>query len=660
MKSGSTALTLQNAKDVQKAWELFVTGDEHSLEKVRPEIRESWRRSKQAGVDPAIKKFPLVLSSEDLDQKCRQNAYLLDAGHAAIDFLSPILHPAVFIIAILDCNGNLLLFYSPPYKHCKWAWDSVNAVPGISLSESLVGTAPSAVALSLNKPAQVFWYEYYAEFMQHWAGSAVPIHSYGDTIGALTISGYQEMAHPRALELVVAAGRFIEERVKYHEEQDHLRVLEKFSHYSLRYPDSSLLALCSHGRILALSPALAKLATWRSPERLIGQRLCDIPDFQVEGLFPASAGALSESYEASIILPQKEGKKGSCTVTPVLSREGQQTGLILIASGLDRTVSKRAAKPSWQAAHTFHDLVGGTPIFGRALQLAEKAAAQEWPVLLVGESGTGKGLFAQSIHRASRRASGPFVTLNCSTIPKDLMASELFGYEEGAFSGALRGGKRGKVALAEGGTLFLDEVEDMPLETQVSLLHFLEDGQIVPLGSERPQRVDVRVIAAMNVEPAKAVAQGKLRLDLYHRLNVIPLVLPPLRDRLEDLPLLIRHLLDREGFPEAKVSPEVMAIFHQYSWPGNIRELRNVLLRAVLDASNQYITLDTVPTELLTPQLPPSSPLSVRQLEEIRCALQKCEGNVSQAAKLLGIHWVTLYRKMRKYGLTQENCTKKK
>jgi transcriptional regulator with PAS, ATPase and Fis domain len=384
-----------------------------------------------------------------------------------------------------------------------------------------------------------------------------------------------------------------------------------------------------------------------------------VRDFHIEGPFAPAESDFPEPYQSRLRFLHQE-KSCASTVIPI-SREGQSAGLVIIASGLGQPTSKTVTKPSWQTTHTFSDLVGESPAFRSVVELARQAATYDWPILLVGESGTGKELFAQAIHRASRRALAPFVALNLSTIPKELVTSELFGYEEGAFSGALRGGKRGKIELAHGGTLFLDELGDMPAEIQVGLLRFLEEGIVISLGSERPRRTDVRIIAAMNVDPAKAVEQGRLRLDLFHRLNVFPILLSPLRERREDVPLLTRHLLDQAGFSATEVSPEAIDIFCQYTWPGNIRELRNVLVRAAVRSSYRLITQDMLPPELLSSQPPACPPpASSRHVgrEQIQHALEECGGNLAHAAQLLHIHRTTFYRKMHQYGLTRENVTR--
>ena len=277
-------------------------------------------------------------------------------------------------------------------------------------------------------------------------------------------------------------------------------------------------------------------------------------------------------------------------------------------------------------------------------------------MLLSGESGTGKELLAQAIHMASSRRQGPFVAVNCGIGNDELLAAELFGYEEGAFTGAVKGGRKGKLELAHRGTLLLDEVEEMPPRMQVSLLRVLEEGKVVRIGAERPITVDVRVIAASNGDLKKAISQKGFRLDLYHRLSPFPIFLPPLRERLEDIPLLARHLLKQLGFAHLHLAPETLALLKRYSWPGNIRELRNVLLRAVHTARGTAFTPAELPQEVVAAATesvsPPVGSLQETERMLILQVLADTRGNLSQASARLGIHRVTLYRKLKGYGLS--------
>ncbi len=653
MGNETTALTLQTAKDVQKAWERFVIGDETPLlEKVRPSIQESWQRSRRFGVDPTTRKLPTTLESEEVERRLRQNSCLVQAGREVFAFVSQLLCADAFAVGVTDNEGNLLYTDAPP--QCDWREEN-NVYPGAGLPESSVGTNAVAMALHLNQPFQMYWHEHYAEIGHRAGGGAIPLHSFcGNTLGTLGIAGYGESVHPRMFNLLAFAARILEEKIRHFEELAHCEVLREFNRFLLKFPDSPLLALCPHGRILALSQSIAKLVTLQPPERLIGRPLHEVRDFHFEGpLAPAECDS-PQPYGARLRFLHKE-KSCASTVIPI-SREGQSAGLVIIASGPGPSVARTLPKPVWQTTHTFSDLIGAAPVFRSVVELARQAASHDWPILLVGESGTGKELFAQAIHWASLRTREPFVALNLSTTPKELASAELFGYEEGAFSGALRGGRRGKVELAHGGTLFLDELGDLPVEIQAGLLRFLEEGIIVPLGSERPRRVDVRIMTAMNVDPAQAVEQGALRLDLFHRLNVFPLFLPPLRERREDIPLLARHLLDQESFPAIDLAPDVMELFDHYAWPGNIRELRNVLIRTAVRVSHGVITRDLLPPELLRSQPPASPPAAASRRvgrEQIEHALKQCHGNLAQAAQFLHIHRATFYRKMHQYGLTR-------
>jgi sigma-54 dependent transcriptional regulator, acetoin dehydrogenase operon transcriptional activator AcoR len=652
-----TASTLQVAKDVRKAWERFLSGDETlQLEKVRPAIRASWQRSKSFGVDPTVRKLPITLESEEVARRYEHNSPLVLAGREVFTFVSQQLLADAFTVGVTDHEGNLLYAEAPP----RFDWrNRLNVVPGAGLQERFAGTNAVAMALQFDQPFQMYWYEHYAEVGHEAGGGAVPIHGCcGETLGTVGIAGYGDSVHPRLFHLLAFAARLFEKNIGHDEELAHFEVLKEFNRCQLKFPESLLLALCPHGRILALSRSLAKLVALPQPEGLIGRPLHEVQDFHLEGLSPSPGGESSKPYESLLSFPYK-GKSCTSTVVPI-SREGQNAGLVVIASEPSPPTPKIRTKSLWQVTHTFTDLIGESPAFRSVVTLARRAASHNWPILLIGESGTGKELFAQAIHCASRRALGPFVALNVSTIPKELVTSELFGYEEGAFSGALRGGRRGKVELAHGGTLFLDELGDMSTEIQSSLLRFLEEGDIVSLGSDRPRRVDVCVIAAMNTDPTTAIEQGKLRQDLFHRINVFPIFLPPLRERTEDIPALARHLLDKEGCYATELSPEVIDIFHHYSWPGNVRELRNVLVRALAYSSNHLITSDLLPPELLSHQPPAIFPAASSRWidrDQIQQALKACGGNLTHAAQLLHIHRATLYRKMHHCGLTREDLT---
>jgi len=311
--------------------------------------------------------------------------------------------------------------------------------------------------------------------------------------------------------------------------------------------------------------------------------------------------------------------------------------------------------------YTFQHIIGKSPVMMELKKIALKAAKTNAPVLILGESGTGKELFAHAIHYASPRRLFPFIRLNCAAIPRDLLESELFGYQPGAFTGAGSRGKPGKFELAHQGTVFLDEIADLPLEMQPKLLRVIEEKETERLGGTQVFKTDFRLIAATHENLEKAVEEGRFRKDLYYRLNVIPIQIPPLRERKEDIPVLIPHLMQsfnqELGTNVTRLSPEALRCFQQYSWPGNIRELANILERILYSLDGDTIEVRHLPIYLQqagkkTAQAATTSLKKIlyeREKEALLQVLQHSQNNKNQAARLLGIHRTALYKKMKKH-----------
>lgn len=290
----------------------------------------------------------------------------------------------------------------------------------------------------------------------------------------------------------------------------------------------------------------------------------------------------------------------------------------------------------------------GAPVRSRAMRsllaLARKLAATDLPALILGETGTGKELVARAIHRGGSRAAGPFVGLNCGALAPDLIASELFGYEHGAFTGAARTGSPGKFELAQGGTLLLDEVGDLPPRAQGALLRVLDTGEVMRVGCTRPRQVNVRVIAATNRDLAGAVKAGRFREDLFHRLNTVELLLPPLRERPEDLPAMVEFFLARIKGGTVTITPEAMAQLCQHRWPGNVRELRNALQRAHLTSEDGLIRSDNLSLRSAAFRSPEAGGLMESKRRVVLAAVEQADGNVTLAARRLGVSRGTIYR----------------
>lgn len=316
------------------------------------------------------------------------------------------------------------------------------------------------------------------------------------------------------------------------------------------------------------------------------------------------------------------------------------------------------------------DLVGGSKPMQEVMRIVEMAAPSSASVLITGETGSGKEIVARTIHKLSPRAGGPFVAINCSAIPESLMESEIFGHERGAFTGAAER-RIGCFELADGGTLLLDEIGEMPAPTQAKLLRVLEDRKVRRLGSKTETPVDVRVLAATNKDPEQAVASGQMRQDLYFRLNVFHINLPPLREHKEDIGLLVEYILRdinaKHGKNVKGIGAEVMDIFMSHTWPGNIRELRNVLERSAIMCEKDLITRACLPGEFgKTPAKGPSDLAGIRfpigttvdamERELILQTLNATGNNKTRAADLLGISLKTLHNKLKEYGNTHEEA----
>jgi transcriptional regulator with PAS, ATPase and Fis domain len=315
--------------------------------------------------------------------------------------------------------------------------------------------------------------------------------------------------------------------------------------------------------------------------------------------------------------------------------------------------------------YSFDSIIGTSEPIQNAKELARQAAATDAAVILTGESGTGKELFAHSIHQASRRRDQHFVRVNCAAIPADLIESELFGYEAGAFTGARKKGKAGKFELAHNGTIFLDEIGDMPMALQVKLMRVLEEKEVERIGSRSPKPINFRVISATNRDLKKLIDKQAFRLDLYYRLNVVHIHLPALREIREDIPSIFHHFFDRLSVgkkPRIRtVAPDALEAMQQYAWPGNIRELRNVVERAMIVCQDDSITRSDLPLEKsVAPAVPaftdgeiPSLKQLLQETERqaILAALEHSGNNRAEAAKILGIHRTGLYQKMKKHGI---------
>lgn len=646
------------AADVRQQWERFVSGALIEADKLRPIVRESWIRCRDTGLHPLQLPSPPQVSEEEL-ASLREDELL--SQHSPIvlqDILGTASLPPQSLIVVANPRSQAVHITGDQRAVAMVA--AANVVPGAFIGESTLGTNVVSLACQTDQPAITYRAEHFYESLQPWQSCAVPI-PYAETgrqAGIITLCSLAPYEWQAAFRFLFQAAQLLSLLIDNEEKSRRCLLLEKHQAQHLRYANDAILTIDREGFIHAVSPAFADLS--RSlPASIAPDTSLSAVGLEIRGLTGSTRSHTPSEVEVHF---RKQGREYTATVIPVRDpKRANPIGYVLTfplpkaARSQTRTATPALHTPSDLKGHTFDTLIGKAPRFLHVVELARRAALYDDAVLLTGESGTGKELIAQAIHHASPRSHGPFIAVNCGGASEELIAAELFGYTAGAFTGALREGKRGKFELAHTGTLFLDEVGDMPLKMQQALLRAIEEQTITPLGAERSRRVDVRIIAATNANLTHKVREGTFRLDLFHRLNVLPIPLPPLRERSEDIPLLLEHFLS-QGDRHLVIPPATLAGLRAYAWPGNIRELKNLVVRWTRFATHDVITPADLPSEMQSQENGSEHLREVRQeleKETILTALQRASGNVSQAALAMGVSRVTLYRKIKAYHLRQ-------
>ena len=419
-----------------------------------------------------------------------------------------------------------------------------------------------------------------------------------------------------------------------------------------------LICLDVQFRVVHSSSALAELIGEDAATTLPGRPVQELLGDDVFGVGGAlrdilEKGEMREGWRASMRVADGSTRLVSCSAAPFKPDPrgvcDPNVAYIVIVRPAEDDTTIGTASPI-----VFSGMIARSSAMARLFHLVQNLQATDATILLTGESGTGKEVLAHAIHAHSSRRSGRFVAVNCAALPAELLESELFGHVRGAFTGAIRD-RIGRVELAVGGTLFLDEIGDVPLQLQVKLLRFLQEKVFERVGDSHTRKADVRIIAATNMDLRKAIADGKFREDLYYRLRVVPIEIPPLRARREDIEPLARFLLARVAARhgrELRFAPETIRTFLRYSWPGNVRELENAIEYAVAVGPGQTIQPEDLPLEILEPSAQPLAP--VNETDALRMALERNRWQRDATARALGISRTTLWRKMREAGLTQD------
>jgi len=635
------------------------TGGQSDDLPIRDVIASSWQRCLSQGVNPEQKAAPLLATENNLYDYRQKNSELLDCAQPVIAQASAFLQDLETILFLTDYQGLNLQIVGDP----RTLDDAhhIGLVEGSGWNEVVAGSNAVGTAMATRRPTQVHGEEHYCQGFKPWTCTAAVIADPYDNqmMGVIDLSGLCSMYDKFHVPLVVAWASQIQSGLARRTSEQWSSILEHSNSNFGRFRNAGKLLLDKHGRLVNFSS--------NSTEALDALGI-DYDPYSKRRLSMERFGG------ESIVYPHDRGEWISEDWVEPIRNKDEIIGFQLLVpagrihSGKPQIIQETspALKPDFDP---FQEIYGESPSFKSSANKARKAASTPLPVLILGDTGVGKEVFAKAIHDSSHYSDGPFIDLNCSSFSKDILNSELFGHVEGAFTGAKKGGLIGKIEAAHGGTLFLDEIGEMPLEIQPIFLRVLQEKKIYRVGDVKPIPVDFRLIAATNRDLKAAVNEGLFRKDLYFRLSTVTISLDPLSGRKEDIEGIAQSVLDRlskenpEQITAKRFSPALLNALKTREWPGNIRELVNVVECMCFMSQSETLTIDDLPdgyrpgevsihSEFATgPASKPQGNLDVVEKNTIEAAVKQSSGNMTQAAKHLGIAKSTLYQKMKKYGI---------
>ncbi len=614
-------------------------------------IEKSHERSKEFGVQTKTNNSKKKLKKNEIYDLLEKNKELIRVSLPYINMVCETIEDNDFILILTDKDGCILDIKGAERAIREFA--KLNLDIGVFMDEKNIGTNAMGVALAENRPVQVTADEHYVDMFKGLTCSAAPIHNIkGDIIGTLNLTGKWDKKHSHTLGLVIFGVKAIENEIHNAKSQEILQEAYNYMDSIIKNVDKGVIIVDSTGKIKNINEHGAKI---------LESNKIDIINRDIDFILPDwfKIYEILENGEKSITREVKTSENSNFKT--LLNVKGVRDGKKLI--GLVITLKdEKESTTKGIARYDFEDIIGSSSIMKNVITNCKIVANSPSTILIEGESGTGKEVLAQSIHNYSMRKNNKFIAINCGAIPSNLIESELFGYEDGTFTGGKKGGKIGKFEMANGGTLFLDEIGEMPLEHQVNLLRVIQEGKITRLGGTEEINVDVRIIAATNKNLKKEIELGKFREDLYYRLCVIPINLPTLRERNGDIKELINYFLRMKSFKLNKSVPEVSEKLYndliKYSWPGNIRELENVIENIVNLDGNMSFSLDVncdnkYKSEIKEVEEINSDEITLEFIEKnhIIKVLRKYKSNIYKSANALGVSRNTLYNKIKKYQL---------
>ncbi|MBA4602656.1 sigma-54-dependent Fis family transcriptional regulator [Thermoactinomyces mirandus] len=631
------------SRELKKIWENFLLG-ESSKDKLRQVVYQSWERCRHYGVNPHKQETTIVYDARQL-KKILNQSKLFNAALPVLHNLKRQTENTGYIVTLCDRFGRIIYLDGDP-QTLRQA-EKMNFVQGADWSEKKAGTNAIGTCIKISEPIQIFAAEHYCEGVHPWTCSSAPIYDplTGELLGVIDLTGKWMDVQPHTLGMVVVSALSVQQRLKESSMIVRQILLHEYLKAIHRWPNDAVIVMDQAMNVVEGNKRACKLLEIGSFQELENNREWIE---SLNHLLSSNGNQKEQEWQ----LPSLNLR----VYASVITHEGERAGFLLHLQRnlLNNSIIHKSEQPAWQG------IIGKSRAIRQLIHKCQIVANTFVPVLITGESGTGKERFARAIHESSEQKDAPFIAVNCGAIPKELIASELFGYEPGTFTGGKKEGKKGKFEEADGGTLFLDEVGEMPLEFQVHLLRVLQEREVVRLGSAKPVPVRVRVIAATNQNLEEMMKAGLFRRDLYYRLNVVSLHIPPLNERLEDIPLLADYFVKQFKEQHKKeiegIAEETLSLLKSCFWPGNVRELQNVLEYGVLFCDEKEIQIHHLPPALQKnspvakkEQIPDWNLIENEERKVLLGLLDETGGNLSEVARRMKIARTTLYRRLKKY-----------
>ncbi len=637
-------------------------------------VKRGWDICRSKDLKRSQRKTPKKFSGTELEQVLEINNKLILYAKPFMQSLYHFVKKTGFAVILTDSNSCILEVIGDK-EIIEDSEDRDYFKKGTLWHEEFVGNTAINTAIREGVPIQISGEEHYYKGYKDWTCSAAPIKMDGIIIGVLDVRGYVWNSHPHTLAMVAATVKAIENQIVVEKAKEEILIKSKYQNAITECISDGFLTVDSQGILTYINETGAKILGINR-DKSIGKHISSLLDFDpvILGVLKTGQGYVDREF---MVRDKRTGVRYHFikTAAPIRDEEGNIVGAVDNFRKIQRVHNMMRKLVGNYAKYTFDDIIGNSETIKECIRLGRIAARSSSNVLIYGESGTGKEMLVQSIHNESNRRNESLISINCAAIPSGLIESELFGYEGGAYTGALKKGQIGKFELASGGTLFLDEIGDMPLHMQAKLLRVLQENQFTRVGGRDIIEVDVRIICATNKDLIEECRKGNFREDLYYRLNVLNIFLPPLRERLEDIDLLVDHFIykinEKIGSSIEGISLEALTFLKSLSWPGNIRQLENTIERAINICSGNIIEINDVSTntvhkshekpidigmEKVQKDEIPIKSLDEIEKEVIEKALTLSEGNITQAAKLLKVSRNTIYNKIKRYEVHLNNC----